>query len=134
MKSNVFFVVEHVSGHVLEITYVMAAAARQLSLVTGGDSVAVLLGHENLELANDLVADRVLYVDHPALTEFTPDAYLDILAPIVKDELPRVLLFGHTSIGMDIANGLSARLALPMVSQCKSFGEKDGTLKFISQI
>jgi hypothetical protein len=46
---------------------VMLAAARVLAEGSGGSVVAVLLGHNSQELAGDLAADRVLYVDHPAL-------------------------------------------------------------------
>jgi electron transfer flavoprotein alpha subunit len=134
VNSDILFVVEHLRGNVLEISYVMAAAARRLSQVTHGNCIAVLLGHESLDLAKDLAADRVLYVDHPALADFTPDVYLDVLTPVLKEAAPRAVLLGHTSIGMDVASGLSARLGWPIVSQCKSMAEADGELKFTSQI
>jgi electron transfer flavoprotein alpha subunit len=41
------------------------------------------------------------------------------------------LLLGHTTIGADVAGGLSAKLSLPLVSSCVSF---TSDAKFISQI
>jgi electron transfer flavoprotein alpha subunit len=110
------------------------AAARALAQGTGGNVVAVLLGHDAQGLAVDLAADSVLYVDHPALGDFTPDAYQKALATVVGNNAPRAVLLGHTSVGMDIAGGLSAQLGLSLVSQCQSFHADDGVLKFISQI
>jgi electron transfer flavoprotein alpha subunit len=109
----------------------MLAAANGLAQVTGGDVVGVLLGHNAQDLANNLAVKRVLNVDHPALADFTPDAYQKVLAGLISDNEPRAVLLGHTSIGMDVASGLSVRLDLPLVSSCRSFGS-DG--KFISQI
>jgi electron transfer flavoprotein alpha subunit len=93
--------------------------------------VGILLGHNAQILAKDLSADRVLYIDHPALADFTSDAYQKALAELIRDEKPRAVLFGNTSIGADVASVLSARLGLPLVSSCRSF-DADG--KFLSQI
>jgi electron transfer flavoprotein alpha subunit len=131
MNQDIYIVIEHLRGQVADISYVMLAAANGLAQVTGGDVVGVLLGHNAQDLTNDLAAKRVVSVDHPALADFTPDAYQKVLAGLIGDNEPRAVLLGHTSMGMDVASGLSARLGLPLVSSCRSFGS-DG--KFISQI
>ncbi len=124
-------VIEHLRGQVSDISYVMLAAARVLAQGTGGGVVAVLLGHDAQGLASDLGADRVSYVDHSALADFTSDAYQQVLAGLIEEDRPRAMLFGHTSIGTDVVSALSARLGLPLVSQVQSVSA-DGT--FVSQI
>jgi electron transfer flavoprotein alpha subunit len=131
MNQDIYVVIEHLRGQVADISYVMLAVGRVAAEGTGGDVVAVLLGHDAQGLASDLAADRVLYVDDPALADFTSDAYQTVLAGLISEGEPRAVLFGHTSIGSDVASGLSVRLGLPLVSQCRSVGA-DG--KFISQI
>ena len=131
MSQDIFVVIEHLRGQVAEISYVMLAAARQLSQSTGGSVVAVLLGQNSQGLAKDLAAHRVLYVDHTALAEFTSDAYQMALTDLIKEQAPRAVIFGHTSIGMDVASGLSAKLGMPLISSCRSFSA-DG--KYVSQI
>jgi electron transfer flavoprotein alpha subunit len=131
MSQDIYVVIEHLQGNVSDISYVMLAAGRVLSQWTGGNLVAVLLGHNAKESTSNLNADTVHYFDHSTLKEFTSDAFLNVLSPYIKENLPRAVLLGHTSIGMDIAGGLSVRSDLPLVSQCHSFST-DG--KFISQI
>ncbi|MDO9302485.1 MAG: electron transfer flavoprotein subunit alpha/FixB family protein [Anaerolineales bacterium] len=131
MSQDIFVVVEHLRGQIADISYVMLAGARQLAQSAGGKVVAVLLGHNAQGLANSLAADGVLYIDHPALAEFTSDAYQVALADVIKEQSPRAVIFGHSSIGMDIASGLSAKLGVPIVSSCRNF-TADG--KFVSQI
>lgn len=131
MSQNLFVVVEHLRGQVAEISYVMLAAARQLAQTAGGEVVAVLLGQNAQGLAASLAADRVLYMDDASLAEFTSDAYQVALAALIKEESPRAVLFGHSSLGMDVASGLSAKLGLLVISSCRSFST-DG--KFICQI
>jgi electron transfer flavoprotein alpha subunit len=131
MSQDIFVIIEHLQGQVAEVSYVMLAGARQLSRFTGGSVVAVLLGHNAQGLAGNLAADKVLYMDHAALAEFTSDAYQAALAGLIQEQAPRVVIFGHSSVGMDIASGLSAKLGLAMVSSCRNF-TSDG--KFVSQI
>ena len=131
MSQDIFVVVEHLRGQVADISHVMLAGARALSQTIGGGVVAVLLGKDAQGLAANLAADRVLYVDHPALADFTPDAYQLVLADLIQAQSPRAVLFGHSSVGMDIAGGLSAKLGIPIVGSCRSF-TADG--KFVSQI
>ncbi len=131
MSQDIFVVVEHLRGQVADITHVMLAGARALSQTSGGGVVAVLLGKDAQGLAANLAADRVLYVDSPALAEFTPDAYQLALAGLIQAQSPRAVLLGHTSVGMDVAGGLSAKLGIPVVSSCRNF-TADG--KFVCQI
>jgi electron transfer flavoprotein alpha subunit len=85
-------------------------------------------------LANDLGADRVWYTDHPNLADFTADAYLDVVAGQIQLASPRAVLFGHSSMGMDLASGLSARLNLPLVTQCQKITLVDDALQFVCQL
>jgi electron transfer flavoprotein alpha subunit len=134
MNSDIFVLIEHLNGQVSEISYVMLAAGHAFAQDMGGDLVAILLGHEAQNLANDLAADRVLYMDHSALTEFTPEAHQMALGEIIKSETPRAILVGDTSVGAEVAGALSARLELPLVSHCSTLLIKEGVPTFTSMI
>jgi electron transfer flavoprotein alpha subunit len=139
MNQDIYVVIEHLRGQVAEISYVMLAGARVLAKGFNGNVVAVLLGHNAQGLAGNpaagsgqfLAADKVLYIDHPALADFTSDAYQKALIGLISKDQPRAVFFGSTSIGTDLASTLSIKLGLPIVSSCRSFSE-DG--KFVSQI
>ncbi|MEZ0396010.1 MAG: electron transfer flavoprotein subunit alpha/FixB family protein [Anaerolineales bacterium] len=131
MSQDIFVVVEHLRGQVADVSYALLAGARHLSKTSNGEVVAVLLGHNAQGLASNLAANRVLYVDHPALAEFTSDAYQIVLTSLIQEHAPRAVLFGHSSIGMDLASVLSAKLNIPVVNSCRTFTEEG---KFVSQI
>lgn len=131
MSEDIFVVIEHLRGQVTDISYIMLAAARDLAQASGGKVVGVLLGSNAQALANNLAADEVLYADNPAFAEFTSDAYKQALSGLIGEKGPRAVLFGSTTIGADVAGGLSARLGLPLVSSCIRIGEAG---KLISQI
>ncbi len=122
MNQDIYVVIEHLRGQVADISFMMLAAARQLAQATAGEVVAVLLGHNAQGLAANLAARRVLYIDDPALAEFTADAYLQVLNKLVAENQPRAVLLGNTSVGADVASLLSARLGLPLVNACYNIG------------
>ena len=118
MNQDIYVIIEHLQGQIADISYIMLSAARDLAQETGGKVVGVLLGHKAQDLASTLAADSILYGDHPALAEFTSDAYQKTVASLIEEKEPQAVLFGNTSIGADIASVLSARLSLPLISSC----------------
>ncbi len=133
MGKDIYVLIEHLRGQVMDISYVMLAAARVMAQGTGGQVVAMLLGSGAQTLAKDFGADRVTYIDHPAFADFTPDAYQTALESVLKVNAPRAALFGDTSIGGDMAGWLATRLSLPLVSACRCVQPENGSLKFTSQ-
>ncbi|NIM92693.1 MAG: electron transfer flavoprotein subunit alpha/FixB family protein [Anaerolineales bacterium] len=134
MDSDTFVIIEHFQGQVSEISYVILAAGRQLANGIGGSLVAVLLGNNAQDLSSNFAADKVLYMDHQALAEFTPDAYQVAVGELIQTEIPRAVLFGDTTMGAEVAGVLSARLDLPLVSRCSRLDVKDGGATYVSQI
>jgi electron transfer flavoprotein alpha subunit len=132
--SEVYVVVEHIRGQVAEISYVLLAAGRQLVDKLGGSLVAVVLSSNSQELIKELGADRVLCCDHPSLVDFNPEIYRQILAGVIQAKQPRLVLFGDTSTGADLAGSLSVRLGCPLVSSCRKLTAQDGKVAFTSQI
>lgn len=122
MNRDVWVLVESIRGEVLEISYTMLAAGRELATARDGKLFALLLGHDARDLAGRLgAADHVIYVDHAALAEFTSEAYQQTITGLLKDAAPRVVLFGHTTVGMDVACDISVELDLPLITSCQTF-------------
>jgi electron transfer flavoprotein alpha subunit len=133
MKQDVWVVVETLRGQAQEITYIMLAAGRALADGLGGKLTALLLGHDVEALAGTLgMADGVTCVDHAALADFTPEAYQRTIVGLIKESAPRAVLFGHTSMGMDVVGGISIELGKPLVSYCRTLEVKDGTPRYVA--
>ncbi|OGO50254.1 MAG: hypothetical protein A2Z30_02865 [Chloroflexi bacterium RBG_16_64_43] len=127
MSQDIWVVVETLRGAVMDITYTSLAAGRILADGLGIRLVAVLLGHNAEPLAGTLgTADSVIYVDHASLADFTPEAYRRTISGLAKELAPRAILFGHTSMGMDIACGVSLDLNAPLISSCERVKLEDG--------
>ncbi len=134
MSNDIYVVVEHLRGNVSEISYLMLAAGRQLADHSGGELTALLLGSGVEELASTLAADKVIYFEDANLADFTPDAYVACLSNFFASTAPRATLLGHTSMGMEVANLLSIKTNLPLVTSCLKFSADNSDLIFTSQL
>lgn len=133
MDNDILVVIEHLQGQVSEISFVMLAAGRKFADGIGGNLAAVLLGKDS-SLGANLAADKVLFMEHDALAEFTPEAYQLAIAELINSDSPRAVLFGDTSVGAEVAGVLSARLNLPLISRCSRIDVDGGAARFTSQI
>lgn len=119
MGRDVLVVAEHLKGKLADISYEMAAKARELAAAGGGRALAAILGHGVRGLAADLGVDAVVCADDPALAQFAPEPYSRVLAQLVRERQPGLVLVGNTSMGMDIAPALAAALGWPLLAYCR---------------
>lgn len=118
MTQDIYVVIEHIQGEVSDISYIMAAAANDLAKHLGGNTVGVLLGSAAGHLKDNFALDRVIYCDHPALENFSSDAWKKTLIALFTEHTPRVAFFGNTTIGSDICSSISSHLDYPIISAC----------------
>ena len=134
MAQDILILAEHLNGRLADITFEMTGKAKQLAAAFGGKAVGVVLGSDVGSLAGSFGADAVLYVDDAALADFNPEAYSRVLAALIKERGPRLVMIGNTSMGMDVAAGLSVTAGLPLIAYVNSLAADDGSLVATSQI
>ncbi len=134
MTNDVIVLAEHLKGKLADISFEMTGKARQLAEAWGGQAIAVLLGSGVQALAESIGADAVLVIDDPALAEFNPEAYRRVLVALIKERSPRLVMIGSTSMGMDLAAGLSVSTGWPLIAYVNGLAAQDGTLVATSQI
>lgn len=96
-------------------------AARDLADQIGVYVYGVLLGSGVASLGEKLFAfgaDKVLVADDPALGEYLPGLYAQILSDLVGQYRPEILLMPATSLGNDLAPRLAQRLDTGLISHC----------------
>lgn len=130
MAGNVWVLAEQWRGQLSDVTFELLVLGRELASTVGGPLQAVLLGHQVTDLAGKLgAADAVLHVDHPSLAEPSPEAYCRVLAALIEERKPRVLLVPLTNVSSDVLGLLAARLRIPLVNFCRDVRSADGGLE-----
>lgn len=94
---------------------------RKLADKLGVELSAVLLGYNVENLVDELGAygaDRVILADCELLKDYTTEAYAKVIADLVRERMPEILLIGATNIGRDLGPRLSARLYTGLTADC----------------
>ena len=132
MSNDIFVITEQSDGSFADISFEMVGKAKELAASWGGQTIAVVLGNG---VAADLFAsDSTLSVDDPILAQFNPEAYGKVIEALVQERSPRLVLFGWTATGMDVAAWLSARTGKPCVAYARDLCIENNTLVVNSQV
>ncbi|MBE0681849.1 MAG: electron transfer flavoprotein subunit alpha/FixB family protein [Anaerolineales bacterium] len=120
MSNDIFVITEHMDGKFSDVSFEMVGKAKELATALGGQSIAVALGSG--VSANGFASDSTIYVDDANLAQFNPEAYGKVIEALVKEKSPRLVMFGWTATGMDLAAWLSAKLGVPCAAYVKNIG------------
>jgi electron transfer flavoprotein alpha subunit len=110
MANAVLVVGEVAGGTLVPITAELLGAARRLN---AGSVACVLIGAGVEAQAKDAIAsgaDEVLVVDSGEFAEYNSDAYLQAMLKVVEQAQPKIVLFGQTNLGRDLAPRLAFHL------------------------
>jgi len=128
---SILAVAEQREGEFRKVTYEAVSEGRRIADSMGTDLTAVVLGAGIEAAAGDLGkygADKVLVVDNPSLAEYLTDAYTNVVAEVVSQESPEVIVIGASTQGKDLAARLAARLSAGLAMDCVSVRVEDGSI------
>lgn len=129
MNNDILVYVEHLKGKIADVSFELLGKGRELAAALGGKVNAVVIGSQCGDLAEQLgKADRVICVADMRLANYNPTAFKHALAAVVKEYAPRITLIGNTSMGMDLAAGVSAATDIPLVAYANNVGIEDGQI------
>lgn len=104
---------EQRNGRLLDVSLEILGKAMELAEEIDGSTAAILVGNDVDKLAEDLVAygaGKVYLFSDPALANYQSDAYTRLISELVAEKHPEIMLLGATTIGMDLAPSIAARV------------------------
>ncbi|MEI7847346.1 MAG: electron transfer flavoprotein subunit alpha/FixB family protein [Chloroflexota bacterium] len=131
MANDIFVIVEHLDGVFSDVSFEMVGKAKELAGELGGKVIAVALGSGLA--ANGFASDTTLLVDDLALAHFNPEAHGRVLEALVREKSPRLVMFGWTAFGMDLAAWLSTKTGYACVAYVRGVSQQAGELVITSQ-
>ncbi|MCM3122646.1 electron transfer flavoprotein subunit alpha/FixB family protein [Mesobacillus sp. AQ2] len=135
MARKVLVLGEARDGQLRNVSFEAIAAGK--TVAEGGEVVGVLLGESVSSLGNDLYqygADKVVAVEDAKLAQYTPDGFSQALMAVIEQENPEGIIFGHTSLGKDLAPKIASKLGSGLISDAVAVEEAGGNLVFTRPI
>ena len=107
------------------------ALGLQLAGEAGGQVTAIVIGPDAEAQAKELIASgaqKVYTFESADLADYQPDAYLQVLLKAVATANPKVIIFGQTDTGKDLAPKLAFRLKSSLSMDCVDVTLEGGKL------
>ena len=121
MAGNVFVWIEQVDGQADPIAWQAMAAAGKVAGDGGGTLTAVVFGDRVGEIARQAVeagADRVYTAEDPSLGRYRVEPYAKLLARILENEPPSVVLMGASTAGLELSAYVAALSGAGLAPDC----------------
>lgn len=128
MSQKVLVIAEYAQDGFRNITYEALSAGKRLARQLNGEMIAVILGDGVKDAAAKLEpygADRIVVADDPALSPYIAETHTHVLADIIGDVTPQMVITGATVQGKDLSARLSARLDAPLAMDCVNLRMED---------
>lgn len=120
-QPQIWVFMEQRAGVLHDVGLELLGKARELAETSGSTVTALLLGADVAPLTDRVFAhgaDTVLLAEHPGLEPYRLLPYTAVLAKACREYQPSILLFGATSLGVELAPRLAARLKTGLSAHC----------------
>lgn len=124
MKNNineVWVFIEQRSGKAADVSFELLSKGKKLADSLKGILKAVVIGHNIKNAAEETFrfgAKEVLLIDHPELENYNTLPYSRIMSELVDKYQPRIVLFGATFIGRDLAPRVASHTRSGLTADC----------------
>jgi len=127
---NVWVYIETVGGKIKNVSLELLGEGRKLADKMGQHLAGVLLGKNVESLSKDIFAagaDEVYLVEADELEHYNTDGYTTVVANLIQEYKPSVVLVGATNDGRDLGPRIASRIATGLTADCTGLAIDDET-------
>ena len=129
-KPEVWVFIEQRFSKAADVSFELLSKGRKLAESLSGTLKAVVIGNNMDKVARETFrfgAEEALLVDHPDLEHYNTLPYSRILSKLVDERQPRIVLFGATFIGRDLAPRVASHTMSGLTADCTDLQIADVT-------
>jgi len=126
---GVWVIAEHLHGQFRRGTLELLGEGRRLAAKLAVELSAILLGDGVEPMGKDLFAygaDKVYLAQDPVLAQYRTGPYTDVLAGLINQHKPEIVLISATPQGRDLAPRVAARLSAGLTADCTALDIDEG--------
>lgn len=112
---------EQRNGRLMGVSLELLNKGSELAAESATELAAVLIGDKTKELEDELVAygaSKIYSVTDERLGLYQSDVYANIIANLINQYKPEIMLMGATNIGMDLAPRVAAKVDTGLTAHC----------------
>jgi electron transfer flavoprotein alpha subunit len=118
---DVWVFIERENKKVTEVSFELLGKAHQLAKDLNCKVVAIFLGYQIKDQAQELIykgADRVILVDRKELEHFISENYANVISYLIEKYKPEVFLAGATTCGRSLVSRIAVKIHTGLTADC----------------
>ena len=118
---EVWVFIEQRSGKAADVSFELMCKGHKLAQAMNGILKSIVIGSDVKTLAAETFkygADEAILIDNPALAQYRTMPYARILTELVQQHQPRIVLFGATIVGRDLAPRVASATKSGLTADC----------------
>jgi electron transfer flavoprotein alpha subunit len=126
--NDVWVFLEQRNSKPAEVSFELLSKGRKLADSMGGKLKSIVIGDQVQTIAADTFrfgADEAFVVSHPELAHYRTIPYSRIINDLVAEFSPRIVLFGATIIGRDLAPRIASHTRSGLTADCTDLKVED---------
>jgi len=134
LSNEVWVFIEQRNGKPADVSFELLSKGLKLAQNMGGILKAVVIGDKVKELAKETFkygVDEAIVIDSPKLKDYTTMPYSRIMNTLVNATNPRIILFGATIVGRDLAPRVASNTKSGLTADCTDL--KIDSIKYLGK-
>jgi electron transfer flavoprotein alpha subunit len=129
-QQDVWVYIEIKNGYIADVSLELLTKGRKLAEKLNGNLKALIIGNKLEAIAGETFhygAKEAIIVEDPFLEDYKTMPYSRIMSDLVKKHQPRIVLFGATFVGRDIAPRVASNTLSGLTADCTDLQISDVT-------
>jgi electron transfer flavoprotein alpha subunit len=129
-SNEVWVFIEQRSGKPADVSFELLSKGRKLAEILKGTLKSVVIGSDVKKVAEETFqygAKECLLIDHPELKDYKTVPYSRIMSELVSKHVPRIVLYGASFIGRDLAPRVASYTRSGLTADCTDLQISDVT-------
>lgn len=121
---------EHLNNQIHPVSFELIGKAKELAKKINHPVYAIIIGHNVLAQANELLeygVDKVFVYDDIKLSHFNIEPYTSVLEDFINNVKPSTILYGSTGLGRSFAPRVAARFKTGLTADCTILDIKENS-------
>ncbi|MEA2078084.1 MAG: electron transfer flavoprotein subunit alpha/FixB family protein [Candidatus Marinimicrobia bacterium] len=130
LSHEVWVYIEKKNNNIADVSLELLSKGRKLAEKLDGTLKSVIIGDDLEKLAKQTFnygAEEAIVIEHADLKQYKTMPYSRILSELVKKHQPRIILFGATFVGRDIAPRVASNTLSGLTADCTDLQISDVT-------
>jgi electron transfer flavoprotein alpha subunit len=136
MADKILGILEQREGKLKKTAFEVVTTVKRISEELNAPAEVLVIGNdiENMQEIAGYGVSKVVYFKHPELADYSASAYSKIISDYVPESGTDILVFAHSSLGVDLAPRVAVKLNAGILTDCTEIAADETGIRIVRPV